>query len=975
MSILNQLIDSNNQRVVLEREVARAGEATVHSIRGEPRRLAKLYHKPPDTSKTDKLQWMLQHSNRSLLNITAWPERLLLDSQSRRTVGFVMPKADGQLLFHLYLRQLREQDFPGAGWRFQIRAAINLAAVFDEVHSAGCIVADINEKNFFINKQAMVTLIDCDSFQVTVKDRTHHCPLATPSYIPPELMQQRLDKLTRTVNHDGFGLAVLIFQLLFLGRHPYAGIDGEPGDTSSDRRISRYRFAHGPRAAQWKMSPPRDTPTLSMLPANVAELFCRAFEPGSQNDRRPRPRDWMNALRELELQTVACKQPGHEHWKGTDCPWCKLFQLFGLDFYIGVGGSVAAFILDTKRLEEYLRQLAGIEFQFVMPDREAMSAGPSPPPTPLPWTEDQIRSNRVVLWAFAEPPPFQPVTRLETFGEPVPLEPAETPCPPFTEMRPPKPATLAIRDFAESMPVRPTNPGPLAFPEPRPEPPQPRSVELPPRPQRPPEPEAFSERRIREQVSHSLNDLHDRFTLWLSIAIIMASAIATVGIFTTLYATIVATPVFLVLLYFFFVHLESDLVQEEVDRQRKEWKGRYQQHDVDVRDYLRDAARWTQRSKAASAAARAATHRDQEQWQQALEQWRQRRERFRQLRQNERDQELATWRNAVKAWQRREAEWNAAEDFRLKNHPELHAWRAAELAWKDRAAKHRQRHTKVQQEVREEWETRWKQWQQRAKHHEANCQERRTQALRDWEGAIQAWENRKQTHQRRHEEIAAFQSQVSQLKQQRMHAKIAASLVFDVNYKVLTQCVEDARGMILGESAAIRREIAAGYTLTPMYQSAVTELERTSRRDAERRHAQLHSILDANISGIKDKLKQLLLAAGIASAADITEANVLEVEQFGPARTQDLLNWQRDVMSKFKFNPAAHVPTGRRQALTNEFHARQRVVFANIIKTLQALDARTEGLRRSVETHATNCRHEAGKWRQAQADYSAFETI
>ena len=31
------------------------------------------------------------------------------------------------------------------------------------------------------------------------------------------------------INHDNFGLAVLIFQLLFMGRHPFSGRYQRPG--------------------------------------------------------------------------------------------------------------------------------------------------------------------------------------------------------------------------------------------------------------------------------------------------------------------------------------------------------------------------------------------------------------------------------------------------------------------------------------------------------------------------------------------------------------------------------------------------------------------------------------------------------------------------------------------------------------------------------------------------------------------------
>jgi DNA-binding helix-hairpin-helix protein with protein kinase domain len=51
--------------------------------------------------------------------------------------------------------------------------------------------------------------------------------------------------VTRTPNHDNFGLAVLIFQLLCMGRHPFAGRFLGTGDPPSiPEAIARSRYAY-----------------------------------------------------------------------------------------------------------------------------------------------------------------------------------------------------------------------------------------------------------------------------------------------------------------------------------------------------------------------------------------------------------------------------------------------------------------------------------------------------------------------------------------------------------------------------------------------------------------------------------------------------------------------------------------------------------------------------------------------------------
>ena len=43
--------------------------------------------------------------------------------------------------------------------------------------------------------------------------------------------------------HDAFGLAVLIFQILFMGRHPYSGHFLGSGEMPIERAIREHRFA------------------------------------------------------------------------------------------------------------------------------------------------------------------------------------------------------------------------------------------------------------------------------------------------------------------------------------------------------------------------------------------------------------------------------------------------------------------------------------------------------------------------------------------------------------------------------------------------------------------------------------------------------------------------------------------------------------------------------------------------------------
>ena len=99
-----------------------------------------------------------------------------------------MPRLDGyKEIWCLYLPVERLKFFPKAGWKFQVRAAYNLAAAFDEVHKTGCVVGDVQLRNAHVSQKATVRLVDCDSFQVMVGGKPYLCEVGLPHYTSPRV--------------------------------------------------------------------------------------------------------------------------------------------------------------------------------------------------------------------------------------------------------------------------------------------------------------------------------------------------------------------------------------------------------------------------------------------------------------------------------------------------------------------------------------------------------------------------------------------------------------------------------------------------------------------------------------------------------------------------------------------------------------------------------------------------------------------
>ena len=339
---MRPLQDLQGKEAALGRCLGRGGEGAVYSVPARPQLVAKIYAQKPDDHASRKLAAMVQLGTEALASSTAWPQNLLLDERTGSVLGFLMPRVDGHREIHaLYGPSDRKTAFPDANWAFLARVARNVAAAFHTVHEHGHVVGDVNQGNVVVSRQATVRLIDCDSFQITHLGRTYPCRVGVPLFTPPELQGQRLDGVVRTPDHDRFGLAVLIFHLLFMGRHPFAGRHPERA-LPVEKAIREGLFTFGWDAARQGWEPPPFSLRLPDLPAPLAQLFDRAFGPdAAKGGTRPTAGEWVKELDDLDARMVICgEDPRHSHVKAEgSCPWCRIEKEGGPSFFFLPPGS------------------------------------------------------------------------------------------------------------------------------------------------------------------------------------------------------------------------------------------------------------------------------------------------------------------------------------------------------------------------------------------------------------------------------------------------------------------------------------------------------------------------------------------------------------------------------------------------------------------------------------------------------------
>ncbi len=324
---MSAFYDSQNNEFALGEKIGSGGEGTVYSC-ADVNLVAKIYHEPITDEKAEKLRWMAANKNEKLLKTAAWVADVLLDKPGGKVVGFTMPNVKAKEIHELYSLKSRRVYFPEATWHFLVNTAANVARAFYSLHKNSHVMGDVNHGNCVVLADGTVKLIDCDSYGINRGDFRYACEVGVATHLAPELQGKDLSRVTRETKHDNFGLAVIIFQLLFLGRHPFAGNFLGEEDKSIEECIRELRFAYGDGAEFRRVKQPPGTLPLNAASPRIALMFERAF----LTEDRPEPREWIEALEDLlnNLETCAL-HPGHLYFNELNaCPWCEIEARTGL---------------------------------------------------------------------------------------------------------------------------------------------------------------------------------------------------------------------------------------------------------------------------------------------------------------------------------------------------------------------------------------------------------------------------------------------------------------------------------------------------------------------------------------------------------------------------------------------------------------------------------------------------------------------
>jgi hypothetical protein len=333
-------LDDARRRWTLAKLVKSGGAGSVFLLKESPQLVAKLYHHDIDIATYDRKVAAMLKLSPDLPEIVdgmhrsvqiAWPTSSLHD-RSGRFVGFLMPAVDVQATNELEVilqeKQARAAHLP-TGLGAKVTLAANLSAVVAALHARGHYIVDLKPVNLRFHRSSLhMALLDCDGFSIQGNGERFPAPQFTPDYLAPEFQRSGITPHGEQAQ-DRFALAVVIFQLLNFGIHPFTGRPSASNvPTDIPGRIAGRWYAYGVRANAGIA--PSPVSGHARMPSDLRAMFDRAFE--TNGLMRPAPGEWQALLESYARRStgrmVMCSMDAaHQHYAGFACAQCDRLQV------------------------------------------------------------------------------------------------------------------------------------------------------------------------------------------------------------------------------------------------------------------------------------------------------------------------------------------------------------------------------------------------------------------------------------------------------------------------------------------------------------------------------------------------------------------------------------------------------------------------------------------------------------------------
>jgi DNA-binding helix-hairpin-helix protein with protein kinase domain len=166
-----------------------------------------------------------------------------------------------------------------------------IAAVHQENHAFG----ELHPDKFLVD-QTHVYGTECVDLHIQGSEENYEGKSPLSDYAPPNDSPSELSEYQKV---DLFALAIIIFQILMKGFHPFEAQGSATTDGTYSKMISDNEFPYrDPQTGT--LEPPEEAPPYDELPETLQEKFNQIFIEGKLNpDIRPPAVDWVEVIDSL----------------------------------------------------------------------------------------------------------------------------------------------------------------------------------------------------------------------------------------------------------------------------------------------------------------------------------------------------------------------------------------------------------------------------------------------------------------------------------------------------------------------------------------------------------------------------------------------------------------------------------------------------------------------------------------------------
>lgn len=325
---LKQVFDRTGLQQYLGQQIGVGGEATIYAVPDKPNAVVKLYHDSVLAKRGKNLEAKIE----AMRNLGAqlgvmqsqscsWPLINLFDAQGN-WIGYVMHKVEGVKMCLLAHAIAYRKHFPHLNRIKIVEYLIDFLKEIKKFHANNIMIGDYNLQNILLDpRSSKVTLIDCDSYQISYQNQFFPCEVGSADMTPSEHHNKAFKDVVRTVDSENFSVAIILFKALMLGRHPYDVVGG-------DDPVNNLRRGFFPYAGGTKNSIPTGAwfNIWSHMPFKLKSLFIQTFTEGARNPKkRATINEWLNALeiyrsemaKNWHTVEISPRNPKNNNYKGT----------------------------------------------------------------------------------------------------------------------------------------------------------------------------------------------------------------------------------------------------------------------------------------------------------------------------------------------------------------------------------------------------------------------------------------------------------------------------------------------------------------------------------------------------------------------------------------------------------------------------------------------------------------------------------